>query len=54
MDMDLAKLRQARRLLHADTDTQAIDRALDIVIANHEIDAVIDELFGKYPDYRAE
>jgi predicted nucleic acid-binding protein len=34
--LDAAKLRRAQRLLRADTETDAIERALDIVIAEHE------------------
>jgi hypothetical protein len=34
--LDAAKLRRAQRMLRADTETQAIERALDIVIAEHE------------------
>ena len=34
--LDAAKLRRAQRVLHADTETEAIERALDIVIAEHE------------------
>ena len=33
--LDAAKLRRAQRLLRADTETAAIERALDIVIAEH-------------------
>lgn len=34
--LDAAKLRRAQRLLRADTETDAIERALDIVIAEYE------------------
>ena len=34
--LDAAKLRRAQRMLRADTETQAIEWALDIVIAEHE------------------
>jgi hypothetical protein len=34
--LDAAKLRRAQRMLRADTETEAIERALDIVIAEHE------------------
>ena len=34
--LDAAKLRRAQKMLRADTETQAIERALDIVIAEHE------------------
>jgi hypothetical protein len=34
--LDAAKLRRAQRMLRADTETEAIERALDMVIAEHE------------------
>jgi hypothetical protein len=34
--LDAAKLRRAQRMLCADTETETIERALDIVIAEHE------------------
>ena len=34
--LDAAKLRRAQRMLRADTETETIERALDIVIAEHE------------------
>jgi hypothetical protein len=34
--LDAAKLRRAQRILHADTETETIERAFDIVIAEHE------------------
>jgi hypothetical protein len=34
--LDGAKIKRVQRVLHADTETEAIDRALDLVIAEHE------------------
>jgi hypothetical protein len=34
--LNSAKLRRAQRMLRADTETEAIERALDMVIAEHE------------------
>jgi len=34
--LDAAKLRRAQRVLQANTETEAIERALDLVIAEHE------------------
>ena len=34
--LDAVKLRRAQRVLRADTETEAVERALDIVIAEHE------------------
>ena len=34
--LDPVKIKRAQRVLNADTETEAIDRALDMVIAEHE------------------
>lgn len=34
--LDASKLKRAQRVLRADTETEAVERALDIVIAEHE------------------
>jgi hypothetical protein len=34
--LDPVKIKRAQRVLHADTETQAIERALDLVIAEHQ------------------
>jgi hypothetical protein len=34
--LDAAKLRRAQRMLSAETETETIERALDVVIAEHE------------------
>ena len=34
--LDAAKIKRAQRVLRADTETEAIERALDLVISEHE------------------
>jgi hypothetical protein len=34
--LDAAKIKRAKKVLHADTETEAIERALDLVISEHE------------------
>jgi hypothetical protein len=46
MAIDRDKLRRARRILRAKNDTQTVDQALSIVIANKEIEAAIDAFVG--------
>lgn len=45
--LDQAKLDRVRRILGAETDTEALDRALDIVVAENEIDSVLRRVRGK-------
>ncbi len=45
--LDQAKLDRARRILDASTDTEALDRALNLVLAEAEIDAALREVRGK-------
>lgn len=51
MNIDRDKLRKARQALGTRTDTEAVDRALDLVLANSEINAAIDAAFGQLPDF---
>lgn len=44
MDMDPDKLRRARALLGARTETETVDRALDLVIFQADLDRAIDRL----------
>lgn len=53
MVIDRSKLAKARRILGSDSDTQTVDRALDIIIANQEIESAIEAAFGSMPDFRA-
>jgi hypothetical protein len=34
--LNATKIRRAKRLLHVNTETEAIERALDFIIAEHE------------------
>ena len=34
--LDVVKIKRAQRLLKASTETETVDRALDVVIAEHE------------------
>lgn len=52
MNINREKLRKARRVLGTKTDTEAVDRALDIVLSNAEINATIDAVFGKLPEFK--
>ena len=44
MDMDAAKLEEARRVLGARTDTETVDQALDYVIFQGEVFGALDAL----------
>ena len=39
--LSATKIRRAKRLLHAHTETEAIERALDFIIAEHERNALV-------------
>lgn len=45
--LDQAKLKRAKQVLGAKTETEALDRALDIVVAEAEIDAALKAARGK-------
>ena len=45
MDMDLAKLDAARRILGARSDTEAVDRALEYVIRENSEFVAMDRLY---------
>jgi hypothetical protein len=47
VQLDQEKLHRAKHILGAKTDTEALDRALDVVVAEAEIDAVLKEARGK-------
>ena len=47
VQLDQEKLDRAKHILGAKTNTEALDRALDIVVAEAEIDAVLKEARGK-------
>jgi len=48
--LDAVKIKRAQKALHAKTETEAIDRALDLAIAEHERNRLVleaTELFVK-------
>jgi len=45
--IDQAKLQKAKRLLNAVTDTEALDRALTLVVSEGEIDETLRRIGGK-------
>lgn len=51
MNIDRSKVRRVRQILGAATDTEAVDRALDSVLTNQEIQTAIDQTFGAIPDF---
>ncbi len=51
MNIDRSKVRRVRAILGAATDTEAVDKALDSVLANQEIQAAIDQTFGTLPEF---
>jgi hypothetical protein len=52
MNINRDKLRRVGRVLGARTDTEAVDLALGLVLANSEIEAAIEALAGKLPDFQ--
>lgn len=52
MNLDREKIRRVRRALGTKTDTEAVDRALDVVLANAEIETSIDIAFGQITDFK--
>jgi Arc/MetJ family transcription regulator len=45
--LNQAKLKRAQQILGAQTETEAVDRALDIVVAETDIDAALKAARGK-------
>ena len=45
--IDQAKLDRARTILEASTDTEALDRALTLVVTEAEVDATLRSVGGK-------
>lgn len=52
LNLDRDKVRRVRRVLGSKTDTEAIDQALDVVLANAEVEAIIDASFGQLMDFK--
>jgi len=45
--IDQAKLDKAKRILEAETETEALDRALSVVVSEAEVDAALRGARGK-------
>ncbi len=54
MEIDLHKLRKARLIFAAKTDTETVDRALELAIANAEIEKAIAQSYGSLPNFKIE
>ena len=46
--LDSAKLKRAQKLLNAPTETETVERALDLAIAEEELDRRVREAHEKY------
>lgn len=46
--LDSEKIQQVKKLLQVKTETEAVDKALDLVIANRKIRDVLMEVKGKF------
>jgi hypothetical protein len=51
MEINKQKLIVAKKILGAKNDTQTVDEALSMIIANKEIEKAINNLFGSMPDF---
>jgi hypothetical protein len=51
--VDAQKLKKAKRILGADSDVEALNRALASVIANEEMETAIERAFGPAPFFEA-
>jgi hypothetical protein len=47
--VDASKLKKAKRILGAESDVDALNRALGMVIANQEMESAIEKAFGGVP-----
>lgn len=45
--LDPAKIKTVRKIVKAKTDTEAIDKALDYIIANSRIETMLKSIKGK-------
>ena len=45
--LDVGKIKTIREITHARTDTEAINRAIDMVIANSSIEKALGSIKGK-------
>lgn len=51
--LNASKIKRAQRLLRVRTETEAIERALDLVIAEHERDQLTAAAHGRFLNSRA-
>ena len=47
--VDANKLKKAKRILGSDSDIDALNKALALVIANEEMESAIEKTFGSNP-----
>ena len=45
--LDQDKIKRVKRLLNAKTETEAIEKALDIILAEEEVDKALKKVGGK-------
>jgi hypothetical protein len=45
--LDQTKINRVKKVLGAKTETEAIDKALDLILAEEEINRVLDRIGGK-------
>jgi hypothetical protein len=51
--VDAQKLKKAKRILGSDSDVDALNKALAILIANEEMETAIEKAFGAVPLFEA-
>jgi hypothetical protein len=50
--IDADKLKKAKRILRCESDVQAVNKALTILIANEEMESAIEKAFGTIPYFK--
>ncbi len=51
--VDAQKLKKAKRILGSDSDVDALNKALALVIANEEMESAIEKAFGSSPIFES-
>jgi len=51
--VDAHKLKKAKRILGSESDVDALNKALALVIANEEMESAIEKAFGALPLFEA-
>jgi hypothetical protein len=46
--LDAAKIKRAQRVLRADTETETVERALDLVISEHQRNRLVAEAHDRF------